>query len=209
MNVKKMVQYTLAQSPEVVLTVPGKDSAKAREKAIAQIVELMDAGKLAAELADGFSPDQLIEIKETNSSSTSEDEDAVTQAVQILNNLATLKIKVQEIRAEALKVRERVNILFTDETLGEEEMNALKEGFKVLKNYAQLNLRYLEVRSQAEAARAILDRALQNFDAGAKPAIAVVPVPEKVATEKVAEVEVEKIEEIEVKVEKPEKKVGK
>jgi hypothetical protein len=37
-----MVQYTLAQCPEVILTVPGKDSKKAREKAMDQLVELMD-----------------------------------------------------------------------------------------------------------------------------------------------------------------------
>ena len=40
-----MVQYTLAQSPEVILTVSGKDSRKAREKAMDQLVDLMDDGR--------------------------------------------------------------------------------------------------------------------------------------------------------------------
>jgi hypothetical protein len=156
-----MVQYTLAQSPEVVLTVSGRDSAKAREKAMAQLVELMDAGKLDTDLSEGFSPQQFIEVKEP-ASSESDQEDAVTQAVQILNNLATLKLKAQEIRIEAMKVRAQVDILFTDEPVSEEQVNSLKEGFKVLKNYAQVNLRYRESRSQAEQARVTLDQALQS-----------------------------------------------
>src|SRR4028119_1449018 len=99
-----MVQYTLAQSPEVILTVTGKDSPKAREKALDQLMELMDAGKLPTDLEEGFSPQQLIEVKEPVTDTVS-DEDAVTQAVQILSSLATLKLKVQESRAEALAVR--------------------------------------------------------------------------------------------------------
>jgi 3-phenylpropionate/cinnamic acid dioxygenase small subunit len=157
-----MVQYTLAQSPEVVLTVPGKDSPKAREKAMAQLVELMDAGQLSAELEDGFSPQQFVEVKELAMPAASEGEDAITQAVQILNNLATLKVKVQELRSEAMKVRAQVDILFTDEPVSEEEISSLREGFKVLKNFALFNLRYQEAKSQAHQAREILDRALQS-----------------------------------------------
>ncbi|WP_242041458.1 hypothetical protein [Leptolyngbya sp. FACHB-261] len=162
-----MVQYTLAQNPEVILTVSGKDSAKAREKAMDQLIELMDAGKLATELADGFSPQQFIEVKDPGSASVS-DEDAVTQAVQVLSNLATLKLKVQESRTEALEVRAQVDVLFSDETVSEDEIARLKEGFKSLKTFAQANLRYREARSQAEQARAILDQALQSPEPDAK-----------------------------------------
>ncbi|WP_019502405.1 hypothetical protein [Pseudanabaena sp. PCC 6802] len=160
-----MVQYTLAQSPEVVIAVPGKDSPKAREKAMAQLVELMDAGQIEAELEDGFSPQQFIEVKELPMPATNEAEDAITQAVQVLNNLATLKVKMQELRAEAMKVRSQVDILFTDEPVSEEEISSLREGFKVLKNFAQYNLRYQEAKSQAHNAREVLDRALQSSDA--------------------------------------------
>jgi len=161
-----MVQYTLAQSPEIILTVPGKDSAKAREKAMDQLMELMDAGNLPTDLAEGFGPQQFIEVKEPTSM-TSADEDAVTQAVQVLSNLATLKLKVQELRSEAIKVREQVDILFTDESVSEEAIAGLKEGFKTLKTFAQTNLRYREARSQAEEARTVLDQALQSPDAKA------------------------------------------
>ncbi len=158
-----MVQYTLAQSPEVILTVRGKDSPKAREKAMDQLMELMDEGKLSTELSEGFSPEQLIEVQES-AIDTASDEDAVTQAVQVLNNLATLKLKVQESRTEALEVRKAVDILFTDESVSEDEIARLKEGFKVLKNFAQANVRYQEARSKAEQARAVIDQALKSPD---------------------------------------------
>ncbi|ARV59411.1 hypothetical protein BZZ01_12955 [Nostocales cyanobacterium HT-58-2] len=158
-----MVHYTLAQSPEIILSVPGKDSAKAREKAMDQLMKLMDEGKLPTELEDGFGPQQLIEVKET-STDTASDEDAITQAVQVLSNLATLKLKVQESRDEALKVRKAVDVLFSDQSVSEEEITRLKEGFKVLKNYAQTNLRYQEARAKAEQARQVLDQALKSPD---------------------------------------------
>jgi soluble cytochrome b562 len=158
-----MVQYTLAQSPEVILNVRGKDSPKAREKAMDQLMELMDEGKLSTELSEGFSPEQLIEVQES-AIDTASDEDAVTQAVQVLNNLATLKLKVQESRTEALEVRKAVDILFTDESVSEDEIARLKEGFKVLKNFAQANVRYQEARSKAEQARAVIDQALKSPD---------------------------------------------
>ncbi len=80
----------------------------------------------------------------------------------MLNNLATLKLKVQESRSEALAVRAAVDILFTDKLVSEEEIADLKEGFKVLKTFAQANLRYQEARAKAEEARAVLDRALKS-----------------------------------------------
>lgn len=156
-----MVQYTLVQSPEVILNVPGKDSAKAREKAMDQLIELMDAGKLPTDLSDGFGPDQFIEVKE-QPTPPSPEEDSVTHAVQVLSNLATLKLKVQESRTEAMQVRSKVDILFSDDTVSEEEITSLKDGFKILKTYAQANLRYREARTQAEEARAVLDRALNS-----------------------------------------------
>ena len=161
-----MARYTLAQSPEVILTVAGRDSPKAREKAMAELMELMDSGKLDTELADGFSPDQFIEVKEL---SMSEDrEDPITQAVQVLNNLATLKIKVQELRSDAMQVRSQIDILFSDELVSEEQINSLKEGFKTLKSFAQLNMRFLDARSQAENARQVLDEALKSPNAEVK-----------------------------------------
>jgi hypothetical protein len=185
-----MARYTLAQSPEVVLTVAGKDSPKAREKAMIELMELMDSGKLDTDLADGFSPDQFIEVREL---SMSEDrEDPITQAVQVLNNLATLKIKVQELRSDAMQVRSQIDILFSDEIVSEEQINSIKEGFKTLKSFAQLNMKFLDARSQAENARQVLDEALKSPNSEVKTPIenVTIPVAEPIAepiTESVTE----------------------
>ncbi len=158
-----MVRYTLVQSPEVILTVPGKDSTKAREKAMDKLMEIMEAGELPSELEEGFGPQQLIEVKEP-SMDTANGEDTIIEAVQLLSNLATLKLKVQDTRAEALEVRKLVDILFSDQSVSEEEISSLKEGFKALKNFAQANLRYKDAREKAEQARQVLDQALKSPD---------------------------------------------
>lgn len=158
-----MVQYTLAQSPEVILTVSGKDSSKAREKAMDKLMEMMDSGELPTELEDGFSAQQLIEVKETPLDNTSK-EDKITEAVQVLSNLATLKLKVQDSRSEALEVRKAIDILFTDESVTQEEIAHLKEGFKVLKSFAQANMRYQQAKAKAQDARKVLDEALKSSD---------------------------------------------
>ena len=156
-----MVQYTLAQCPEVTLSITGRDSQKTREKAMDQLIELMDAGKLPVDLSDGFSPQQLIEVK-SQKPTVVDEEAAVVEAVQILNNLATLKLKAQNLRSGALEVRSLVDLLFTDEQITEEQIDQLKKGFKTLKDFAQANLRYRSGRSEAEDARTILDAALSN-----------------------------------------------
>jgi hypothetical protein len=158
-----MVQYTLAQSPDVVLTVSGKDSRKAREKALDQLMAMLDEGALPTALADGFSAEQLVEIQATTTSATvQQQEDSVVDAIQVLNQLATLKVKVQTSRDEALQVRQLVDLLFTDDPMTNDQLTELKDGFKVLKSFAQSNLRFKEARIQAEEARQILDNALEN-----------------------------------------------
>lgn len=158
-----MVRYTLPQSPEIILTVKGKDSAKAREEAMDKLMDLMDAGELPTDLKEGFGPKQFVEVKEMEDAA-SDSEDAITEAVQILSNLASLKLKVMESREEALKIREAIDILFTDEPVSADEIANLKDGFKVLKNFAQANVRYRDARGKAEGARAILDEALQSVE---------------------------------------------
>jgi len=159
-----MVQF---KSPEIILTVPGKDSPKTREKAMDQLIELMDTGKLPTDLADGFGPQQFIEVKEQPHSPTAA-EDAVAEAVQTLSNLAKLKLKVQESRSEALEIHQKIDILFNDEPISEDDIASLNEGFKVLKTYAQANLRYRDAREKAETARSVLDQALRSGETGTK-----------------------------------------
>lgn len=155
-----MVQYTIAQAPEVILTVSGRDSAKAREKAMDRLIELMDEGKLPITLSEGFSPDRFIEVKEPELKEVSEDK--LIEAVQVLSSLVTLKEKVDRSRIEALNVREKIDILFEDRPISEEEIATLKDGFKALKTFAQASQRYQAAKAQAEEARAVLDIALKS-----------------------------------------------
>lgn len=155
-----MVQYTIPQSPEeVLIQVSGRDSAKAREKAMDQLMELMGEDRLSVDLDDGFTPKDFIEVKEQKTEPSAE-ENAVVDAVQTLSNLANLKMKVQSSKTEALEVRELVDLLFTDDAISEEQLESLKTGFKTLKTFAQNNLRYRDARADAEEARNTLDRAL-------------------------------------------------
>ncbi|PZO22235.1 MAG: hypothetical protein DCF25_03290 [Leptolyngbya foveolarum] len=154
-----MVQYTLAQSPEVLIDVSGRDSNKAREKAMDQLMALMEDGKLPTELDDGFNPKDFIEVKDQKIEPTDE-ENEVVEAVQTLSNLSKLKVKVQGSRQEALKVRELIDLLFTDEVIEEEQIEELNSGFKTLKTFAQSNLRYRDAKDEAESAREVLDNAL-------------------------------------------------
>lgn len=159
-----MVRYTLPQTPDTIITIKGKDSEKARQQAMDKLVQMMDSGELPTELENGFGPEQFIEVKESKEPKEiiSDEEDAVAQAVQILSDLAALKIKVVESREEALKIRSAIEVLFTDEPVTVEEITNLKEGFKVLKTFAVANLRYREARGKAEEARVILDEALKS-----------------------------------------------
>lgn len=160
-----MVKYTLKEDPELIIEVPGKDSAKARNKAMEQLMELLDEGKLSTNLENGFGPNEFIEITDVPPSNLVQAEDEIVEAVQLLNNLATTKLKMQESKQEALEIRQLVDLLFAEDPISEDDVTRLKEGFKVLKTFAQANIRYREARSQAETARAILDRALKSESA--------------------------------------------
>ena len=165
-----MVSYTLPQNPDTIITVRGKDSERARQKAMDKLVEMMDSGEIPTELENGFSPEQFIEVKESKESKeiTSEEEDAVAQAVQILSDFAALKMKVVESRKEALKIRSAIEVLFTDEPVTVEEIANLKDGFKTLKIFAVANLRYREAKEKAEEARIVLDQALKSEESELK-----------------------------------------
>ncbi len=124
-----------------------------------QLMALLDEGELPTELDDGFNPKEFIEVKEPTGAPTDE-ENAVVDAVQTLSNLSKLKVKVQGSREEALKVRELIDLLFTDEVIEEEQIEDLNTGFKTLKTFAQTNLKYRDAKDEAEAAREVLDNAL-------------------------------------------------
>ncbi|MCL2926308.1 MAG: hypothetical protein MGF17_17300 [Trichodesmium sp. MAG_R04] len=165
-----MVSYTLPQNPDIIITVRGKNSERARQKAMDKLVEMMDSGEILTELENGFSPEQFIEAKESKELKEiiSEEEDAVAQAVQILSDFAALKIKVVESREEALKIFSAIKVLFTDQAVTVEEIANLRDGFKILKTFAVANLRYKEARDKAEKARVLLNEVLNSTESESK-----------------------------------------
>ena len=163
-----MAKYTIAECPEFSVTVRGKDSPATRQRAMDKIMDLMDTDELPTELLDGLSSEQLIEVKEEASDAEKDadtaEEDAVIRAVRELNNLANLKIKVQELHQAAVKARKDLDILFTDTPIEQEQdqfKELLKGSFKVLKDFAVASVNYKEAKIKAENARTVLDTALQ------------------------------------------------
>lgn len=157
-----MVQYTFPHCPEIVITLSGKDSVKARCAALKQAVHLINTGEIELCLPNGFSIFQLVEI--SKSDLMAKNEDQVIKAVKILHKLIVSKQEVQKIREEALRVRNQIDDLFTDNKLEDKEFNELKTGLKVIEDFAKANLRYKEALSEAERARSVLDEALKSAD---------------------------------------------
>ncbi len=160
-----MARYTIAECPEISISVRGRDSLTTRERALDKIMQLIDNDELPTELPEGLSSEQLIEVKESNEHIDSEiEEDVVVRAVRELNNLANLKIKLQELHQAAIKVRKDLDILFIDtpiELEPEQFKENIKSSFKILKDFAVVLINYKDAKNKAENARIVLDEALQ------------------------------------------------
>ncbi len=160
-----MARYTIAECPEISISVRGRDSLTTRERALDKIMQLIDNDELPTELPEGLSSEQLIEVKESNEHIDSEiEEDVVVRAVRELNNLANLKIKLQELHQAAIKVRKDWDILFIDtpiELEPEQFKENIKSSFKILKDFAVVLINYKDAKNKAENARIVLDEALQ------------------------------------------------
>lgn len=161
-----MATYTLAEVPEVKVSVQGKDSPTTRQKAIDKIVEMSKSGDLA-ELPSDLSTDQLILSEAPPQPTDSEDEDEedpLVVAVRELNKFSPLKIKTQKLKQAALGSRRNIDVLFTEEPI-EQDLDQLEEtlkgSFKTLKEFAVALVEYRKAKSGAEKARIILDEALQ------------------------------------------------
>jgi len=160
-----VARYTIAECPEISISVRGRDSLTTRERALDKIMQLIDNDELPTELPEGLSSEQLIEVKESNEHIDSEiEEDVVVRAVRELNNLANLKIKLQELHQAAIKVRKDLDILFIDtpiELEPEQFKENIKSSFKILKDFAVVLINYKDAKNKAENARIVLDEALQ------------------------------------------------
>lgn len=159
-------QYTIPQCPALLLKVKHSDSDKARYKATQELVRLINEEFLDIQIPEGFSTRQLIEIEEKDL--MAEGEDKIINAVKVLSKLFAAKQKVQELHAEALEARQKIDILFEDKNIPVEEFQKIEDGFKVLKEFAQANLRYKEAFPSAKDARSLIDKALEAPESNPK-----------------------------------------
>lgn len=96
-------------------------------------------------------------------------EEEITQAIQVLSNLATLKLKTQESKDQSLEVLRKIESLFKlEEPISPQDLDELKTGFKTLNKFALAVNQYYEIKTKAEEAKKVLDTILGSFRSGTK-----------------------------------------
>ncbi|XGV99026.1 MAG: hypothetical protein ACAF41_08825 [Leptolyngbya sp. BL-A-14] len=96
-------------------------------------------------------------------------EEEITQAIQVLSALATLKLKTQESKDQSLVVLRKIESLFKlEEPISPEDLEELKTGFKTLSKFALAVNQYYETKTKAEDAKKVLDHILGSFKSGTK-----------------------------------------
>jgi 3-oxoacyl-ACP reductase-like protein len=95
-------------------------------------------------------------------------EEEITQAIQVLSNLATLKLKTQESKDQSLEVLRKIESLFKlEEPISPQDLDELKSGFKTLNKFALAVNQYYETKTKAEEAKKVLDAILGSFRSSA------------------------------------------
>lgn len=95
-------------------------------------------------------------------------EEEITQAIQVLSNLATLKLKTQESKDQSVEVLRKIESLFKlEEPISPQDLEELKTGFKTLNKFALAVNQYYETKTKAEAAKKVLDAILGSFKSSA------------------------------------------
>ena len=91
-------------------------------------------------------------------------EEEITQAIQVLSSLATLKLKTQESKDQSLEVLRKIESLFKlEEPISPQDLDELKTGFKTLNKFALAVNQYYETKTKAEVAKKVLDEILGSF----------------------------------------------
>lgn len=91
-------------------------------------------------------------------------EEEITQAIQVLSALATLKLKTQESKDQSLEVLRKIESLFKlEEPISPQDLEELKTGFKTLNKFALAVNQYYETKTRAEDAKKVLDAILGSF----------------------------------------------
>lgn len=118
-------------------------------------------------------PDEAVHSTQETAASTASKvthtaEEEITQAIQVLSNLATLKLKTQESKDQSLEVLRKIESLFKlEEPISPQDLDELKTGFKTLNKFALAVNQYYETKTKAEDAKKVLDAILGSFKSSA------------------------------------------
>ncbi len=162
-----MATYTLAEAPEITVSIRGKDSLITRNKALDKITEMLGSGELSTELPNGLSTEQLI-LTEASAKTTDaegdEEQEPLEMAVRELQKFLFLKLRTQRLKQGATQARQNIASVLTEESI-EQDLDQLEEmlkgNFKTLKEFVGILREYRQAKPGAETALVILDEALQ------------------------------------------------
>jgi len=162
-----MATYVLAELPDILITVRGKDSITTRQKALDKIADMLSSGELPTEVPKGLTPDDLILTEapaRTTDAEGDEEQEPLSMAVRELHKFLLMKIRTQRLKQLALQARQNIDTILTLESI-ERDLDQLEEmlkgDYKTIKEFVLALGEYRQTKTGAEAALAILDEALQ------------------------------------------------
>ncbi len=162
-----MATYVLAELPDILITVRGKDSITTRQKALDKIADMLSSGELPTEVPNGLTPDDLILTEapaRTTEPESDEEQEPLSMAVRELHKFLLMKIRTQRLKQLALQARQNIDTILTLESI-ERDLDQLEEmlkgDYKTIKEFVLALGEYRQTKTGAEAALAILDEALQ------------------------------------------------
>ena len=162
-----MATYTLTETPELKVTIRGKDSPDTRNKALEKISKMVELGELNPELLASLNAEGLI-ITEAPARTVDAEGDVEPEPLEVaireLQKCLFLKLRTQGLKHSANQARQNIATALAEESAEldlDQIEETLKGNFKTLKEYVNSLREFRQVRSGAEAALAILDEALQ------------------------------------------------
>lgn len=164
---KSVATYTLAEAPELFVSVRGKDSPTTRQKALDKISEMLETGELPTELSNDLTTEQLILTEapaKTTDAEGDEEQESLEVAVRELQKFLFLKLRMQRLKQGATQARQNIAVILTEKSI-EQDLDqleeVLKENFKTLKEFVGVLKEYRGAKPGADSALIILDEALE------------------------------------------------
>lgn len=86
------------------------------------------------------------------------------RAIKEIKNLVSLKLQVQQLRKQAVDIKDSLTKLFSDAEITQEEAQQLLQEIDTLAEYVELKRSYLAAREKAKPALALLEECEMQED---------------------------------------------